>query len=148
MGTELAGIAGVEIEELAVSMFEAGSAFEDRSTEEIFYQDFKIFHAEDTHFAVAQISAVSAKQLNSIRQRLLDFADKVIADKGLDMVFVMMTNIFDQSTELLYEGNKAGDIVMKAFGGDSIAGENSANLPGVVSRKKQLIPSIMRAMQD
>ena len=148
VGEELAKKAGVDIEELAVSMFEAGSAFEERSTEEIFYQDFKIFHAEDIHFAVAQISAVSAKQLDSIRERLLDFADRVIADKGLDMVFVMMTNIFDQSTELLYEGKRAQDIVSHAFGEQAIDGDHSAALPGVVSRKKQLIPSIMRALQD
>ncbi len=148
VGEELARIADVDIEELAVSMFEAGSAFEDRSTEEIFYQDFKIFHGEELHFAVAQISAVSAKQLESVRQRLLDFADKVIADKNLDMVFVMMTNIFDQSTQLLFEGKQASDIVSRGFGADHITGEHSAYLPGVVSRKKQLIPSIMRAMQD
>ena len=148
VGAELARIAGVDIEELAVSMFEAGSAFSDRSTEEIFYQDFKIFHVDDMHFAVAQISAVSAKQLESIRQRILDFADKVIADKGLDMVFVMMTNIFEQSTELLYEGKKAKDIISTAFGEDKLNRENSAYLPGVVSRKKQLIPSIMRAMSE
>ncbi len=148
VGAELAKIAGVEIEELAVSMFEAGSAFEEKSVEEIFYQDFKVFHAEDVHFAVAQISAVSAKQLESIRQRILDFADKVIADKGLDMVFVMMTNIFEQSTELLYEGKKAKDILSSAFGDDKLTREHSAYLPGVVSRKKQLIPSIMRAMSE
>ncbi|MCR5098587.1 MAG: putative manganese-dependent inorganic diphosphatase [Lachnospiraceae bacterium] len=148
VGKKLADIAGVDIEELAVSMFEAGSAFSDRSTEEIFYQDFKVFQADDTRFAVAQISAVSAKQLESIRERILEFASKVIEDKGLDMVFVMMTNIFEQSTELLYEGKNAREILSSAFGDDKLTRDHSASLPGVVSRKKQLIPSIMRAMQE
>ena len=109
---------------------------------------FALFHVEDMHFAVAQISAVSAKQLESIRQRILDFADKVIADKGLDMVFVMMTNIFEQSTELLYEGKNAKETLSAAFGDDKLTRDHSATLPGVVSRKKQLIPAIMRAMQE
>ena len=66
----------------------------------------------------------------------------------LNMVFVMMTNIIDQSTELLYFGSNAENIVSTTFGADKLSCRNSAILPGVVSRKKQLIPPMMETMQQ
>ena len=56
---ELAAIAGIETEAHAKAMFAAGSNLSKKTTEEIFYQDFKIFHTDDCDFGVAQISAMS-----------------------------------------------------------------------------------------
>ncbi len=148
VGEALAKIAGVDYEELALHMFEAGSDFSKKSVEEIFYQDFKVFHVDDDTFAVAQVSAVSGTQLESIREKLASYMETVLNNMQLDMVFVMMTNIIDQSTELLYYGSNAENIVSSTFGADKLSDRNSAILPGVVSRKKQLIPPMMETMQQ
>ncbi len=148
VGEALAKIAGVDYEELALHMFEAGSDFSKKSVEEIFYQDFKVFHVDDDTFAVAQVSAVSGTQLDSIRTKLASYMETVLNNMQLDMVFVMMTNIIDQSTELLYYGSNAENIVSSTFGADKLSDRNSAILPGVVSRKKQLIPPMMETMQQ
>ena len=148
VGEALAKIAGVDYEELALHMFEAGSDFSKKSVEEIFYQDFKVFHVDDDTFAVAQVSAVSGTQLDSIRTKLASYMETVLNNMQLNMVFVMMTNIIDQSTELLYYGSNAENIVSATFGADKLSDRNSAILPGVVSRKKQLIPPIMETMQQ
>ena len=148
VGEALAKIAGVDCEELALHMFEAGSDFSKKTIEEIFYQDFKIFHVEDETFAVAQVSAVSATQLESIREKLSDYMETVCKNMQLDMVFVMMTNIIEQSTELLYYGSNAESIVSTTFGADKLSDRHSMILPGVVSRKKQLIPPMMETMQQ
>lgn len=129
-------------------MFEAGSDFSKKTIEEIFYQDFKIFHVEDETFAVAQVSAVSGTQLSGIREKLSNYMETVCKNMQLDMVFVMMTNIIEQSTELLYYGSNAESIVSTTFGADKISERNSVILPGVVSRKKQLIPPMMETMQQ
>ena len=71
----------------------------------------------------------------------------VLGEKGLKMCFVMLTNILTESTELLYEGKKARETVRKAFSEAEFTGD-SFLLPGVVSRKKQLIPSLIDAMQE
>ncbi len=148
IGRELAKIAGVDYEELALHMFEAGSDFASKTIEEIFYQDFKIFHVADKNFAVAQISAVSKPQLDGIFEKLSDYMNTVLVDKNLDMVYVMLTNIIDQSTELLFSGKDSDSIAVTAFGEEKLSGRNTMILPGVVSRKKQLIPPIMEALQQ
>jgi manganese-dependent inorganic pyrophosphatase len=66
------------------------------------------------------------------------------------MMFFMLTNILSQSTVLLCEGQGAKQIVERAFRIDNRKEEQEdhvVSLPGVVSRKKQLIPSIMLAVQ-
>ena len=143
---QLAQIAEVDIEELATAMFEAGSDFSSKTTEEIFYQDFKVFTLDDMAFGVSQVSAVSRKQLNSIKEGLRDYMNTVIGEKSLNMAFVMLTDIFSETTELIYMGNGAKEIAEKAFGVKEKKG--GYMLEGVVSRKKQLIPSLMQAMQE
>lgn len=143
---QLAKIAEVDIEELATAMFEAGSDFSSKTTEEIFYQDFKVFTLDDMAFGVSQVSAVSRKQLNSIKEGLKDYMNTVIGEKSLNMAFVMLTDIFSETTELIYMGNGAKEIAEKAFGVKEKKG--GYMLEGVVSRKKQLIPSLMQAMQE
>jgi manganese-dependent inorganic pyrophosphatase len=142
----LAKIAGVEVEELATAMFEAGSDFSEKTTEEIIYQDFKTFELDDITFGVSQVSAVSRRQLNNIKPELQAYLQKVVADKNLWMAFVMLTDIFQEETELIYVGNDAASIVHQAFEVEETDG--SFMLPHVVSRKKQLIPNMMQAMQN
>ncbi len=141
----LAEIADIDIEEHAMAMFEAGSNFRNKSTEEIMFTDFKTFTAGDVNFGVSQVSSVSAKQLAAIKEKLLKYMETVIVEKNLHMIFVMLTNILEQSTELLYAGTDSRDIVLDAYGEDRMA-ENSAILPGVVSRKKQVVPQMIEAI--
>lgn len=72
---------------------------------------------------------------------------------GLDMVFFMLTNILTESTDLICEGNGALQLASKAFHTETEDGEDEpagpvVRLPGVVSRKKQLIPELMLAEQE
>lgn len=143
---QLAAIAGVEVEELATAMFEAGSDFGTKTTEEIMYQDFKTFTIDHIAFGVSQVSAVSRRQLNSIKPALQEYLQTVMADKGLSMAFVMLTDIFKEETELIYQGGNAGRIIEQAFQVKEQKG--SVLLPNVVSRKKQLIPQMMQAIQN
>ena len=143
---KLAEIAGIDIEEHATSMFEAGSDFKTKTTEEIFYQDFKIFGTDDERFGVAQVSAISKKQLASIKDDLQEFMNTVLVNKGVNMVFVMLTDILNEESEVLYLGSGAEAIIKGAF--DIEPSDNSFILSGVVSRKKQLIPPIIEYLQS
>jgi manganese-dependent inorganic pyrophosphatase len=143
----LAKIANVDIEELAVAMFEAGSDFTGKTTEQILYTDFKIFYSGDVSFGVSQVSAPTRRQLDSIRDGLQEYLKTVQADKNLDMVFVMLTNILEESSELLYTGNDAERIIQSAFSEKVENQEGRIYLPGVVSRKKQMVPPIIEAIQ-
>lgn len=146
VGEKLAKIAGVEIEPYAKAMFKAGSNFGKKSVEEIFYTDFKIFNAGEVTFGVSQISAMSAEELDPVREKVEAFMEKVIDDKKIDMVFAMLTDILDESTRLVCVGEIADQTVMDAFKADKV--DNYYPLPGVVSRKKQLIPSLINVLQE
>ena len=143
----LALIAGINIEQFAKEMFKAGSNLKDKSPEEIFYQDFKKFIMGDVTFGVGQITSLDAGELESIKEQLLPQMESECGKHGIEMVFFMLTNIIEESTELLYYGSGAKEVIEKAFE-DLPVNEVSCELKGVVSRKKQLIPAFMMALQN
>ncbi len=143
---ELAAIAGVDVVELATSMFEAGSDFKDRTPDQIFHQDYKIFSSGEIQFGVAQVSSISKSQLNTIKDGIKTYMSTVLKNDNLDAVFVMLTDILNQTTELLFVGDSADKIIADAF--RMPVASDSYILEGVVSRKKQLIPPIMESLQE
>lgn len=150
----LAGTAGINIDKYAADMFAAGSNLKGKSDEEIFYQDFKRFSAGKVSFGVAQISSLNADELLKLKERMLPYLKKAHNEHGVDMMFFMLTNILTESTQLLCEGTGAEALILKAFRMDTeemdrpADGDCIVELPGVVSRKKQLIPAIMIACEE
>ena len=142
----LAEIAGIKCEEFATEMFAAGSNLKGRSPEEIFYQDFKTFSQDGVEFGVGQLSAMTQEELEQVRDKLLPYLRDVLVERKIEMVFVMLTNIIEETTYLICAGEKADDLVEKAY---HVHKEGDYHvLKGVVSRKKQLIPMFMSAMQE
>ena len=143
---ELAQIADINIEEHAKAMFQAGSDFGSKTPEEIFYQDFKTFSQDGVEFGVGQLSAMTQEELEQVRDKLLPYLRDVLVERKIEMVFVMLTNIIEETTYLICAGEKADDLVEKAY---HVHKEGDYHvLKGVVSRKKQLIPMFMSAMQE
>lgn len=148
---ELANIAGVDFEELAKNMFQAGSDFNHKSPKEIFHQDFKKFSAGKYNFGVAQLNSMSRPELEAVKEKLKNYVTIALGENGLDMVFIMLTDIIEETTFLLRGGDEADEMIKKAFPNaiEDVPGEPEGYLlKGVVSRKKQLIPSLMAAMQE
>lgn len=143
---KLAEITGEQIEELARAMFEAGSDFKNKTAQEIFYQDFKIFHVDDVNFGVAQLSSMSKSELRQVRKKLIPYLDTALGEQGQDMIFVMLTDILDETSEIIYSGKDADELLEQCFGAKDAKGRYV--LPGVVSRKKQLIPTLIGGIQQ
>ena len=149
--TDLAKIAEIDMDRYAADMFSAGSNLRGKSNDEIFYQDFKLFNSGKTSYGVGQISSLNADELVQLKERLLPFLKKPHEEHGVDMIFFMLTNILTESTSLLCEGEGAEALIRAAFHMEEAGADDEANvveLPGVVSRKKQLIPSIMIACEN
>ena len=142
----LAVIAEVDIETYAKNMFQAGSNFSGKTTEEIFYQDFKIFHTDDCDFGVAQISAMSREELDKVAEQIRPFMVQVLAEKKIDMVYVMLTDILEESSKIIFDGENAGKILGAAFRKEERS--EGILLEGIVSRKKQFIPTLMNEMAE
>lgn len=143
---ELAKIAELNVEEFAMSMFKAGSNLMSKSPEEILHQDFKKFSINDTVLGVGQINSMNASELKEIKIQMLPYLEKAVHTIGVPIILLMLTDIVKESTELLYTGSSAEELLSEAFG---VQPNNGAFLlNGVVSRKKQLIPAIMAAIQQ
>lgn len=143
----LGKIAGISIPKFASSMFNAGSRLNDKSDEEIFNQDYKIFTSDNFTFGIGQITSFDEDILNNLKPRLLEYMMHVYPEKDVDMLFFMLTNIFTENTELLYYGKDAEQLLAKAFKQEQVSG-GSLKLKNVVSRKKQVIPTIMIAANE
>lgn len=143
---ELARIAGIECETFAAAMFAAGSNLKSKSAEEIFYQDFKKFEQDETTFGVAQITSMTEGELAAAKEKLLSYMETAFESQRLTMLFFMLTDILNESTELLCFGEGAEKLVKEAFGKPVENG--SVILPGIVSRKKQLIPTLFSTLQQ
>lgn len=143
---KLAEIAEIEVEEFAQKMFEAGSNFANKTEEEILNQDFKIFYASEYSFGVSQVSAMSRQELDKVQERIIPIMEKIRVDKKVDMIFVMLTDILNESTYLIYSGDNSASVAAQAF--KMQHDETGLMLKGVVSRKKQLIPNLINVLAE
>ncbi len=142
----LALMAGIHIEEFAKEMFTAGSNLKGKTTEVIFYQDFKRFTSDKVNFGVGQISSMDAQQLHDLKKRLIPFMKHEYGKNGISMVFFMLTNILEESSEIICFGEGSGRLVEESF--EAREEDGGYILPGVVSRKKQLIPAFIGTLQQ
>ena len=142
----LALIAGINIEEHAKEMFTAGSNLRGKTAEVIFYQDFKRFTADTVNFGVGQISSMNAEELADLKQRLIPFMQHECGKNGISMVFFMLTDILEECAEIICYGGGSGRLVEEAF--EVQESQGGYILPGVVSRKKQLIPAFIGTLQQ
>lgn len=143
---KLAEIAGIDTHTYAAKMFAAGSNLVSKSPEEIFYQDYKKFVVGEVVFGVGQITSMSQNELESIKDKLVPYMEKVMSDHDVSMMFFMLTDIMQAQTELLYHGNGALELAVKAFHLPSDT--EQIVLKNTVSRKKQIIPAMMIALQE
>ena len=143
---ELAKIAEIDMEELALNMFQAGSNLRGKTAEEICFQDFKQFTVNDVKFGVGQINSMNKDELKEIKEILLPYLEKAALKQKLDMIFFMLTNIVEETTELLCYGKNAKEQMIEAF--DLPSDMETLRLNGVVSRKKQLIPTFVVSLQQ
>lgn len=143
---KLASIAGIEIEEYATAMFNAGSQLSKKTPDEIFHIDCKQFKADDFSLTVSQVTSVSSRELGKVKKKMLPYMEKLLPNSGMDMLFMMLTDIIKESTELLFVGTNTQSVVEHAF--DCSPEESSVVLKGVVSRKKQVLGPLIEAVEN
>ena len=141
----LAALAGEDIQSYAEQMFEAGADLTGRTAEDVFSSDFKAFSRGDVKFGVGQSTYMTDKSRAAAEALVQPFLPEASRREGLPLIFYMFTDMKTQSTDLMFYGHDAEGIIRDAF---HVEPEGCmAKLPGVVSRKKQLIPPLLAALQ-
>ena len=143
---KLAELAGVDLETYADAMFEHGGDVSGKTAEEIFNTDYKIFDSGAVRFGVGQGSYMVERNRKASQALLAPYLPIALEKQGLDYIFYMFTDVRGASTELLMAGKGAESLVARAFQVE--VKDGIAILPGVVSRKKQLLPRIINTLRE
>ena len=140
---KLAEIAGINLEEFAKEMFKAGTSLQGKTVEQIFNQDFKPFTIGDTKIGVAQVNTMDIEGFMPLKDDMLSYMSKKAEEGGFDMLMLLLTDILTEGSQILVAG-KQPEIVEKAFKVE--LKDSMAFLPGVLSRKKQVIPPLTNSI--
>lgn len=140
----LAEIAGVDINEYGMAMLKAGSGIGDMTPVEIAKNDLKEFQIGDYRIIVSQISVMDPKEVMDLEPQMIEAMTNICEKEGFDMSLVMVTDILEEATYLLYAGSPK-TLIGEAFKKD--ASGTHVYLPGVMSRKKQIIPPLSEAVK-
>ena len=136
-GKELADIAGVDVADYGLAMLKAGADLSDKSLEDLLSLDAKGFEFGEYKSVVAQVNAVDIEDVLGRQEELVNLLNKNVADNGLDLFFFVVTDILNNDSTAVAVGQVA-EVAAKAFGAEIVNGRIA--LPGVVSRKKQIVP--------
>ena len=143
---ELAVLAQVDLEQYANTMFEHGGDVSGKTAEEIFNNDYKIFDSGETRFGVGQGFYMVDRNRKNSQELVGPYLPVALMKQRLDYIFYMFTDVRESTTQLMMVGDGAEALVRRAFGVEVADGVTT--LPGVVSRKKQLVPQLINAMKQ
>lgn len=137
----LAEIAGVEdILALGMDLFKVKSAVADASAKDLVFRDYKDFTMQGKKIGIGQIELVDLSLVAELRPQLQAELDKLKAE-GRHSVILLLTDILKEGSDLLFASDDP-TILEKAFKANF---QQSVWLPGVLSRKKQVVPPLEEA---
>ncbi|MFZ0090342.1 MAG: putative manganese-dependent inorganic diphosphatase [Solirubrobacteraceae bacterium] len=135
-------VLAIDASQLGRSMFESTSDVSDLSAEQIVTRDAKRYQAKGgQEICIAQVEVVGDALLDR-KSELLEALHHERADRELALYALMVTNVMDKGTEMLVVGDVAA--VARSLGVDH--SDSTINLPGVMSRKKEVAPKLMTAL--
>ncbi len=140
---KLAAIAGVDPEKFGMEMFKAGTSLTGKSVEEIFNQDYKKFNIGESKVGIAQVNTMDIDGFAPYKSDMLDYMNQVVEENDFDVAVLLLTDVINANSEVFTAGPNES-IVETAFNCELV--EHQATLPGIISRKKQVVPSITNAI--
>lgn len=139
----LCEIAEIDPEKFSREMFKAGTSLMDKTPEEIFHQDFKVFTVNNLKVGVSQVGTLDLEIFQPFKEDMLKLMEKKVKDNNFALLVLMVTDIIKGGSELIVAGEEK-EVVVRAF--NAKLDGNSVYLPGVISRKKQIIPPLTTAI--
>lgn len=136
---KLAKIAGIDAEKFAQDMFKAGTSLKGKTIEEIFNQDFKPFVINGIKIGVGQVNTMDIEGFMPLKNEMLDYMNKKCEEGSFEMLMLLLTDIINEGSQVLVAGRKP-EIAEIAF--KMKLEDNTAYLPKVLSRKKQVVPPL------
>ena len=121
-----------------MEMFKVGTSLEGSSIEEIFYKDFKEFRLDGCRAGIAQVFTLDIDSVFHRKEPFLQFINQIHKDKEYCLTLLIITDILKEGSYLLFKTNNS-TLITAAF---NVPAEQGVFVPGLVSRKKQVVPKV------
>lgn len=141
---KLAQIVSVDPQKFGVEVKKAKASLAGKSARDIIQSDFKDYKFGGKKVGVGQVEIVDIEEARGRKKDILSEMEKMMEKEGYNMIFMMLTDIIQEGTELLVTGDKDGSITKKAF--NAQLKDNSVYIKGMLSRKKQVIPPLEKTV--
>ncbi|MDV3428855.1 MAG: putative manganese-dependent inorganic diphosphatase [Bacillota bacterium] len=141
----LAEIADIDVQDFATNMFKAGTSLKGKTVDEIFHQDLKIYNVLGYKIGVSQVGTMDTEGFSPMKEEMLKLMDLESKHSSFNLLMLMLTDIINDGSEILTAGPDR-DLIGKTFNVDINA--SSIYLPGILSRKKQVIPQITNTINN
>ena len=138
---ELAKIANVDISKYGLDMLKAGTDLDKYTEDELIRLDAKCIEKEEIKYVIAQVNTVSIPDVLKRKAKIEEEMNKEILAKGLSLFVFVITDIVNSNSEAIVLGDRT-ELISKSYEID----DDIAVMPGVVSRKKQILPLIEKNM--
>lgn len=138
-------IIDIDVEKFAMEMFKAGTSLTGKTPKELLNEDLKVFTVNEEKIGIAQVYTMDPGSLKEMKSDLLTLMEERRNKEGYATFILMLTDIFKQASEMIVVGENK-ELIGKAFG--KTIEKNSFYAPGVLSRKKQVVPPITTAITN
>ena len=139
---ELSKLAEVDYEEYGMKLLKAGTSLEGMSIEDVLYNDYKLYNVDDCHFAIGQFFTMNFEDIHKDLDKYIEVLNEVSETNDFNLVALYVTDIIKNGSYIIYN-SKGKQIIDMAY-------DRSVNeaefIEGCVSRKKNVIPVIMDAL--
>ncbi len=140
---KLNSMVGLDLERYAMDMFKVGTSLEGISVEEIFYKDFKEFNLEEHKMGISQVFTLDIEDVFNRESQFINFVTETHRNKEYFLTLLVITDILKEGSYLLFNAEN-NSVISTAF---QISSQQGVFVPGLVSRKKQVVPKILEAYQ-
>ena len=120
-------------------MFKAGTSLQGKTVDQIFNSDFKPFSMGDLKVGISQVNTMDIEGFMPLKEEMLEYMNKKAEDGSFDTMLLLLTDILNEGSQILAAG-KNTEVIENTF--NVTLEDSTAFLPGVLSRKKQVVPPL------
>ena len=144
LAKELAAVAGLDLDAMAKEMFGAVATIKGRSMSEILYNDFKEYNIDGRRIAIGQINIADEQEIVDVQDEIRSYMKKINEINKFDLLMMCFTAADGSGSNLVFIGSLSS-LVDEAFKEDIM--DDLYFVDGVISRKKQIIPSLSKCLE-
>ena len=141
----LAAIAGVDYKVYGKQMIKAGASLEGKTEEDVIYTDFKNYPCNNLKLGIGQFSTVSVDEILDKKENYINTIENICSKEEYYLVAFFVTDVIENGSYIFFN-KSARDVLAKCFNVDNL--EEGSFLPGVVSRKKQVVPVLLNTLEN